>query len=713
MIATKSFIFRFADVTVREREFSIEKAGEVQQIQPKAFRVLLVLLRNPNKLITKEELLNTVWSDSAVTENSLTRNIALLRSVLGDDPREPRFIETVSSIGYRFVCPLDVRQDHEESGEGLDRVATLVPNGTVKSVIHEEQLKPQHRWLWVAGVVAAIATTAGAYAWWKSPPAAPVVESVSQLTDDGRPKVGSLVSDGSRIYFREGFQGSRKIMQVSTAGGETSEIPTRLADPKTEAIAPDGTTLMVFDGEGELNPLWLVPLPTGEPRRFYNIEADAADFFPDGRVVFARRTDLFIADKDGSNIRKLLAVGDYATCPRVSPDGTRIIFLVIVPRFQSEFLAEVSADGSGYHEVMRVTSDAPVSCGAWTADGSYVVAHRSGYVWAIPMRTGVFSKRYKPVQLTNDPLFYWSLCPSRDGKRIFAIGSKERGELVRYEKGSNQSAPFPFLSGKSVMPPHFSRDGQWVVYTSFPDFTLWRSRADGTDRMQLTYLPTEIEFAVISPDGKRVAFRSTKGAIVVMNMDGTSKREIPCKDARLSDWSPDGNSLLLAVPTEGTRMGQESYQELETIDLQSGKNSVVPSSQGIYAPASAQGINPAAWVASDTLIAATLVSPTEDQKSWQKLFALDLQSGKRTELASGRIVDWSPSPDRKYIYYRTGGPEPKCVRIRLSDRKVEEISRLDLRQTLKAGFSVAPDSSPIFMRYIGTQEIYSLTVKWP
>lgn len=61
MIATKPFIFRFADVTVREREFSIEKAGEVQQVQPKAFRVLLVLLRNPNKLITKGELLNTVW----------------------------------------------------------------------------------------------------------------------------------------------------------------------------------------------------------------------------------------------------------------------------------------------------------------------------------------------------------------------------------------------------------------------------------------------------------------------------------------------------------------------------------------------------------------------------------------------------------------------------------------------------------------------------
>jgi len=131
---------------------------------------------------------------------------------------------------------------------------------------------------------------------------------VSQLTDDGRhPKLGTLVSDGSRIYFNEGLQGSEKIMQVSTAGGETSEIPTRLADPETIAITPDGSSLMVADGEGDVNPFWLVPLPTGEPRPLGTITGQDGSLFPDGRVVFAQHTDLFIAEKDGSNVRKLLA----------------------------------------------------------------------------------------------------------------------------------------------------------------------------------------------------------------------------------------------------------------------------------------------------------------------------------------------------------------------------------------------------------------------
>jgi DNA-binding winged helix-turn-helix (wHTH) protein/S-formylglutathione hydrolase FrmB len=73
-------------------------------VEPKAFRVFLLLLRNPRRLVTKDEFLNAVWDDCAVTDNSLTRSIATLRSLLGDDSREPRFIATIPTVGYRFLC---------------------------------------------------------------------------------------------------------------------------------------------------------------------------------------------------------------------------------------------------------------------------------------------------------------------------------------------------------------------------------------------------------------------------------------------------------------------------------------------------------------------------------------------------------------------------------------------------------------------------------
>src|ERR1700690_2555859 len=110
-MGSKSFVFRFDDVEVREREFSLTKAGEVLTIEPKAFRALLFLLHNPQKLISKEELLNSVWGDAAVTEGSLTRCIWLLRSVLGDDIRSPRYIETVATVGYRFIGKVEVSEE--------------------------------------------------------------------------------------------------------------------------------------------------------------------------------------------------------------------------------------------------------------------------------------------------------------------------------------------------------------------------------------------------------------------------------------------------------------------------------------------------------------------------------------------------------------------------------------------------------------------------
>ena len=115
MTVSKLTVFRFDDVEVREREFSLTKAGKVLNIEPKAFRVLLFLLHNPQKLITKDELLNAIWGDTAVTEGSLSRSIWLLRSVLGDDIRRPRYIETVPTVGYRFVAAVEEQVESSES----------------------------------------------------------------------------------------------------------------------------------------------------------------------------------------------------------------------------------------------------------------------------------------------------------------------------------------------------------------------------------------------------------------------------------------------------------------------------------------------------------------------------------------------------------------------------------------------------------------------
>ena len=148
MTENKSLVFKFADVEVREREFCLVKAGEVLPVEPKTFRVLLFLLRNPQKLIAKEELLNAVWGDAAVTESSLTRTIAQLRRLLGDEIRNPRYIETVATVGYRLVCKVEVSEIASEDLQATDKAIGLSEADFVETPVQSARdLSRELKWI--------------------------------------------------------------------------------------------------------------------------------------------------------------------------------------------------------------------------------------------------------------------------------------------------------------------------------------------------------------------------------------------------------------------------------------------------------------------------------------------------------------------------------------------------------------------------------------
>jgi hypothetical protein len=414
------------------------------------------------------------------------------------------------------------------------------------------QQPSSRKWLWVATSVAILSVAAAVILWLNRPSAIPIVESVTQLTDDGVPKQGPLTTDGSRIYFNEGSIGTWRIAQVSVAGGETSIVATRFSNALLLGLVPDGSSLLVSTAidAWAAGPLWTIPLPTGEPRRLGTIEGEQGGFFPDGRLVFTRGTGLYVAEKDGSNPRRLLSTPDEAFCPSVSPNGKQIVFLKSPLVGTANALVEVGADGFGAREILRGQPGATQSCGFWSLDGRYLfyrVFHAGNSdIWALPLQSKFSFGGREPIQLTNGPLSYSGLIQSRDGKRIFAVGTKRRGELVQYDKTSGKFVPF--FSGISATDPTFSRDGKWVAYVSYPDHTLWRSRADGSDRLQLTYSPMEVEFPVISQDGRQVAFRTSDDEAYTVGMEEGTLRKIDVKNAWGGTFSPDGNSMVDGIP---------------------------------------------------------------------------------------------------------------------------------------------------------------------
>jgi DNA-binding winged helix-turn-helix (wHTH) protein len=95
------------------------------ELSPKPFDVLCYLVQRPGQLVTKDELLDAVWSNIHITESSLIVAVNALRSALTDDPKAPRFIETVTRRGYRFIAPVSVVPSHDV--ELLPDEQTLTP----------------------------------------------------------------------------------------------------------------------------------------------------------------------------------------------------------------------------------------------------------------------------------------------------------------------------------------------------------------------------------------------------------------------------------------------------------------------------------------------------------------------------------------------------------------------------------------------------------
>ena len=592
---------------------------------------------------------------------------------------------------------------------GRDARATAGETPTGRGRLPALRQKAPRRWLVPAAGIVVAACGFVLYMLSRPLPQPKVLGSV-QITHDGVQK-DKMVTDGPRIYFGEASGNGAALAQVSSTGGETAVFPVR-ADlavyPDLFDISPSRSELLlgrpwVF-GDGQLT---TVPIPAGSPRRLGDIKAHDATWSPDGqKVLYANGSSLFLAKNDGTESRKLLSTAGTPLYPRWSPDGSSFRFTLFNPKDISLSLWEASADGTHLHPLLPGWNNpADECCGNWTPDGKYFVfqSRRNGRtdIWAIREKGGLFQKPARqPVRLTAGPLDTSGPIPSTDGKRLFVIGAQSRGELARYDAKSRQFVPF--LPGLSAEGLDFARDGKWVVYVSFPEGTLWRSKVDGSERLQLTSLPMVAGLSSWAPDGKRIAFvgdvpgRNLK--IYIVSADGGSPQQAMPGEQNEADptWSPDGNSLAFG----GSSV--DASHAIHVLDLQSQRISTLPGSDGLFAPR---------WSPDGRYIVAQPV----DQ---QKLFLFDAKSQRWIELVDLPAAYYSWSRDGKFVYFDVPTTnEPAIYRVRVADRKVERVVSMKGFSRALAQFGVwmglAPDDSPLVLRDAGVQEIYALDVDLP
>ncbi len=116
-------IYRFDDVEIDPSRPFVKRSGEEQHLRQQTFHVLLYLLEQRERVVTKEELLETIWHDTAVTDNALVQCIADIRKALGDDPRQPRFIKTAPKVGYLFIAAVEEHHTNGVSNGGAGELA--------------------------------------------------------------------------------------------------------------------------------------------------------------------------------------------------------------------------------------------------------------------------------------------------------------------------------------------------------------------------------------------------------------------------------------------------------------------------------------------------------------------------------------------------------------------------------------------------------------
>jgi eukaryotic-like serine/threonine-protein kinase len=289
----------------------------------------------------------------------------------------------------------------------------------------------------------------------------------------------------------------------------------------------------------------------------------------------------------------------------------------------------------------------------------------------------------EPIQLTSGPLNFHSPQPSLDGKKIFVIGEQPRAELVRYDAKSGQFNSY--LGGISAREVNFSPDGQWVSYISFPDGELWRSRADGTQKLQLTMSPFWVGSAAWSPDGRQIAFSSNPpgeaAQLYILPAEGGTARKITAAQLNVTrvSWSPGGNSITFVDASS------PDSAAVRSLDLQTQKVSTLPDP-----PDGQRLVSPVRSPVGNYAVAIT--------QDGQKVMLYDLATNKWSELSNIGVGTTQWSRDGQYVYFDNGSSQdPAVYRVRVADHKLEQVCSLkDFRRVLSywtAWMGLTPDGS--------------------
>jgi eukaryotic-like serine/threonine-protein kinase len=284
-------VHEFGRFRLDSAERLLLRSGQPVSLTPKAFDLLVYLVERHGRLVTKQELMGALWSETFVEEANLTYTVSALRKALGErEGQDEQLIQTVPTRGYRFVASVTHDEDLSVSSAPVDR-SRGGGDGQVAAVASP---RTRERLAWIVAAVFGVAAGAQTVRLWQAPGSGPAAPRM-------RLEITTPSSSGTRT------------------GGELESL----------AISPDGLKVAFVTVSESQSQLWLRPIDSASARPLAGTEHAVLPFWsPDSRSVgFFANNELKRIDIEGGSI-KTLARAPYGRGGTWNRDGT-ILFAPI------------------------------------------------------------------------------------------------------------------------------------------------------------------------------------------------------------------------------------------------------------------------------------------------------------------------------------------------------------------------------------------------